>query len=95
MPCGVETLDEMFNPPLPGSEQLRLQQSRAIETSGVLLADCAFLQQSGKFDEASFLCEPMPTAPVSIAATIMNTVSPLRIVELTILSEFLRCQAAG
>jgi hypothetical protein len=50
MPCGAEKLDEMFDPPLPGSEQLRLQQSRAIETSGVLLADCAFLQQSGRFD---------------------------------------------
>jgi hypothetical protein len=37
----------------------------------------------------------MPTAPLSIAATIMNTVSPWRIVEWTILSEFLRCQAAG
>jgi len=50
MPCGDEKVDEPFAPPLPGSEQLRLQQSRAIETSGVLLVDFAFLQQSGRFD---------------------------------------------
>ncbi len=47
MPCWAEKLDEVFDPLLPGSEQLRLQHSRAIETSGVLLAEWAFLQQSG------------------------------------------------
>jgi hypothetical protein len=45
-----EKLDDVLEPLLPGSEQLRLQQSRAIETSAVLFADCAFLQQSDKFD---------------------------------------------
>jgi len=44
--CGGDKFEEVLVP-LPGSEQLRLQQSRAIETCGVLLADCAFLQQSG------------------------------------------------
>jgi hypothetical protein len=48
-PCR-EKLGEEFDPPLPGSEQFRLQHNRAIDTSGVLLADCAFLQQSGSFD---------------------------------------------
>jgi hypothetical protein len=47
--CG-EKLVDVLEPLLPGSEQLRLQQSRAIETSAVLFADWAFLQQSGRFD---------------------------------------------
>jgi hypothetical protein len=46
--CCVEKLDELLFPVLPGSEQFRLQQSRAIEAPGPLL--CAFLQQSGSFD---------------------------------------------
>jgi hypothetical protein len=63
---------EAFDPLLPGSEQFRLQHSRAIETSGVLLADCAFLQQSGMLvigHEPSPSCAPTPTAPPSMAAT--------------------------
>jgi hypothetical protein len=40
-------LEEILDPLLPGSEQLRLQHSWAIEACGVLLAVCAFLQQSG------------------------------------------------
>jgi hypothetical protein len=46
-PCWDEKLEEILDPLLPGSEQLRLQHSRAIEACGVLLAVCAFLQQSG------------------------------------------------
>jgi hypothetical protein len=34
-----EKLEELFDPPLPGSVQLRLQHRRAIEASPVLLAD--------------------------------------------------------
>ena len=47
IPCWTEKLDELLEPPLPGSEQLRLQHTRAIETSGVFWAEWAFLQQSG------------------------------------------------
>jgi len=36
---GEEKLEELLEPLLPGSEQLRLQHSRAIETSAVPLAD--------------------------------------------------------
>jgi len=83
LPCEGEKLDEVFDPLLPGSEQLRLQQRRAIETSAVLFAACAFLQQSGRFDighEPSFSYAPTPTTPLSIAETSMNAVSHLRIV---------------
>jgi hypothetical protein len=45
--CCEENLAETFPPLLPGSEQFRLQQRRAIETSGTLLLERAFLQQSG------------------------------------------------
>ena len=47
--CGEE-LDEEPDPLLPGSEQLMLQQSRAMETSAPRFAECAFLQQSGILD---------------------------------------------
>jgi hypothetical protein len=46
--CCVEKPDELLLPVLPGSEQLRLQHSRAIAASGPWLL--TFLQQSGKFD---------------------------------------------
>jgi len=45
-----EKLRDALEPPLPGSEQLRLQHSRAIEASVVLFSDWAFWQQSGRFD---------------------------------------------
>ena len=48
MACWIEKLAELLFPVLPGSEQLRLQHSRAIEASGPL--EWAFLQQSGRFD---------------------------------------------
>jgi hypothetical protein len=35
----AEKLDDVLEPVLPGSEQIRLQHSRAIETSDVRLAD--------------------------------------------------------
>jgi hypothetical protein len=82
VPCRGETLEEELVPPLPGSEQFKLQHSRAIETSGEVLADCAFLQQSGRFDigqEPSCSCAPTPTAPPSMAATRVKAVSNFRI----------------
>jgi len=48
VPCDGEKLDELLFPVFPGSEQFRLQQTRAIEAAGPLLA--AFLQQSGSFN---------------------------------------------
>jgi hypothetical protein len=44
----TEKLDEVLFPVLPGSEQFRLQQTRAIEAPGSLLR--AFLQHSGSFN---------------------------------------------
>ena len=49
VPGEVEKLEEELDPVLPGSEQLILQHNLAIETSGVLLIECALLQQSGRF----------------------------------------------
>jgi hypothetical protein len=46
--CCVEKLDELLFPVLPGSEQFKLQHTRAIEARGPLLT--AFLQQSGSLD---------------------------------------------
>jgi hypothetical protein len=45
--CTKKLLELLF-PVLPGSEQFRLQQTRAIEAPGPLLR--AFLQQSGSFN---------------------------------------------
>jgi len=74
-------VEEALDPLLPGSEQFRLQQSRAMETSEELLADCAFLQQSGILAiEPSSSCAPTPIAPLSMAAMRANDVSHLRIV---------------
>jgi hypothetical protein len=68
-------------PPLPGSEQFSLQQSRAIETTGVLFDDCAFLQQSGILAiEPWPSYVPAPTAPLTRAAMRAKAVSHLRIV---------------
>jgi hypothetical protein len=44
----TEKPDEPLFPVLPGSEQFRLQQTRAIEAPGTLLR--AFLQHSGNFN---------------------------------------------
>jgi hypothetical protein len=86
MPCWGEMLEEL-DPLLPGSEQFKLQQSRAIETPGVLLPDCAFLQQSGMLAiEPSPPCALTPIAPPIMAATRRRAVSQLRIVQVTILS---------
>jgi hypothetical protein len=82
MPGWGEKLDELFEPLLPGSEQFKLQQRRAIETSGVWLVECAFLQQSGMFvsgHEPSPTCAPMPTAPQSMVTDRAKAVSHLRI----------------
>jgi hypothetical protein len=80
--CGEKL--EAFDPALPGSEQFRLQHNRAIDTSAVLPADCAFLQQSGMLvigHEPSPSCAPMPTAPPSMAVSKMNDVSHFLIIE--------------
>src|ERR1700730_7195220 len=81
MPCRVEKLEAVLDPPLPGSEQFKLQQSRAIDTSGVPLADCAFLQPSGILAIGpSPSCASTPMAPPSMAATRRKAISHLRIV---------------
>jgi hypothetical protein len=46
-PCCAEKFGETLPALPPGSEQFKLQQRRAIETSGALLLERAFLQQSG------------------------------------------------
>ena len=74
----------MLDPPLRGSEQFRLQQSRAIETSGVLLADCAFLQQSGMFDigqEPSSACALTPIAALKRAMISVELVNHFRMLD--------------
>jgi hypothetical protein len=94
--CGEKT-EDAFGPLLPGSEQFRLQHSRAMYTSGVLFADCAFLQQSGMLvigQEPSPTCAPTPNALSSMAAMRMKAVNHLRIIEMTILRGFVECQAA-
>jgi hypothetical protein len=68
---------ELFVLVLPVSEQLRLQHSRAIETSGALLAECAFLQQSsmfaiGQLPSCRSACTP--TAAVAVMASIRTNV---------------------
>jgi hypothetical protein len=79
--CCGEKLEEL-DPLLPGSEQFKLQQSRAIETCELPLVDCAFLQQSGMpAIEPSPSCAPTPSAPPSMAATRTKAVNHLPIVE--------------
>jgi hypothetical protein len=48
-PWFLDKFDAVLEPLLPGSEQFSLQQRRAIETSGALAVDLAFLQQRGIF----------------------------------------------
>ena len=92
MPCWGEL--EELDPLLPGSEQFKLQQSRAIEAPGVLLADCAFLQQSGMpAIEPSRSCAPALTAPPRSPAMRVKTVNHFRIVGMNILRGFVDCQA--
>jgi hypothetical protein len=82
VPCGGEKFIEVLDPLLPGSEQFKLQQSRAIDTSGVLRAECAFLQQSRIFvigQEPSCSCAPTPMTPLSKAATRVKIVNNLGI----------------
>jgi hypothetical protein len=68
-----------------------------MEVFGVLLPECACLQQSGRFDigqEPSLSCAPTPTAPLN-RDTRMNDISHFRIGTLTILSLFFQCQASA
>jgi hypothetical protein len=79
--CCGEKLEEL-DPLLLGSEQFKLQQSRAIETCELSFVDCAFLQQSGMpAIEPSPSCAPTPSAPPSMAATRTKAVNHLPIVE--------------
>jgi hypothetical protein len=61
-----------------------LQQSRAIETSAVLLADCAFLQQSGMLaigQEPSSACALTPIAALKRAKISMELVNHFRMLD--------------
>jgi hypothetical protein len=94
MVCWGEKLEEVLDPLLPGSEQFKLQQRRAMETLGLLLADWACLQQSGILAiEPSPSCAPTPTAPPSMAATRVKTVSQWRIDVRNNIASFVHCQA--
>jgi len=67
--------DELLFAVLPGSEQFRLQQTRAIEAPGWLLR--AFLQHSGSFSIGpSCWCAPTPTAAVNM--TIVSNADVIR-----------------
>jgi hypothetical protein len=75
-------LKETLEPVLPLSEQFKLQQRRAIATSGEPPGAFAFLQQSGKFDIGlSPACTPAPVAPLKIATTRIADVSHCLILE--------------
>jgi hypothetical protein len=89
--CG-EILDETFEPASPVSEQFKLQQRRAMATSGVPLADFAFLQQSGSFDighELSPACTLPPLAPPNIAKTRIVDMSHCLIIDSNYIDWFL------
>src|SRR5258705_13661173 len=95
MPGWGEKLEAVFDPPLLGSEQFRLQHSRAIDTSEELPAECAFLQQSGTLvmgQEPSPSCAPTPAAPPSMAAMRVKAVNHFRIGVMTILRRLAECQ---
>jgi hypothetical protein len=77
---GEGKLDEVFELVLPGSEQFRLQQSRAIDAEEVFSADCAFLQQSGTFaigQEPSRERTPTPITPLTREVMIRKAASRL------------------
>jgi len=89
-------LEEAFDPLLTGPEQFKLQHSRAIDTVGASLADCAFLQQSGMLAiEPSPSCACTPVAPPTRAITKMNDVSHFRILNRTVLTAFSNCQGVS
>lgn len=84
MPGRGEKLEELPEPVLPGSEQFRLQHSRAIEICAELPGEWAFLQHAGILDKPSLSCAPAPTAAPSMAAVSAKSVNRLRIVVTTI-----------
>lgn len=49
MLCWDEKLDELLFAVLPGSEQLRLQHTRAMEAPSAFVFERAVLQHGGKF----------------------------------------------
>jgi len=66
----LSKFEALLDPMLPGSEQFSLQQRRAIEFSGALVTDRAFMQQRGIFpstQDPSFVLAP--TAPPTKAIT--------------------------
>lgn len=99
-PTGVtpgwgEKLEEVFDPPLPGSEQFRLQHNRAMETWEELPDECAFLQQSGMLvigQAPSPSCAPTPTAPPIMAAIRAKGINHFRIGVTTIFRPLVACQ---
>lgn len=70
----------LLDPPVLGSEQFSLQQSRAIETSGALPVDFAFLQQAGIFPSAQDPSAALaPTVPPARMITIKRHMTRFRI----------------
>ena len=62
-PRFLKKFEAPLDPLLPGSEQFSLQQRRAIETSGALPVDLAFLQQRGIFPSTQLPSALAVTAP--------------------------------
>lgn len=88
-----DKLEALLDPPLPGSEQFNLQQRRAIETSGALATDRAFLQQTGIFPSAHDPSSALaPTAPPSRAMMAAKLKARFSIPGRTIFSGQIGCQ---
>ena|ERR1700741_1356376 len=70
-PWFLDRFEALFDPPVPDSEQLSLQQRRAIETTGALPIDLAVLQQRGIF---AFAQDPSSalTPTVELSRAIMK-----------------------
>jgi hypothetical protein len=80
VPWLFDMFEALLGPLVPDSEQLSLQQRRAIETSGILSFDLAVLQQSGIFAFAQDSIGALtPTAPLARAMMIMKLNARCRI----------------
>jgi hypothetical protein len=80
VPSSFDRFEALVVPPLPGSEQLSLQQRRAIETPDAGPVDRAVLQQRGMFASAEDLSAALtPTAPLAKAMMIMKLNARFRI----------------
>ena len=71
-----DKFEVVFAPPLPGSEQFSLQQRRAIEVSGAIAVDLAFLQQRGIFLSTGDASAAL--APIAVPSR-MTTIAKLKI----------------